>query len=235
MLLRRLSAVCSLSLEARDAVVRAFQQGRAVPARDAIVRDGSRENLVKVLTSGFACRYIYLAAGRRQITSFILPGDICDFGFVAASPASQGVVALAPSVVTVADLDRFADLVDAHPEVMTAVLRCIAIEQRSTQERLASLGGRNALHRVGHLLCELHYRFDQVGLVRDGHAFDLPLTQAELGVALGLSTVHVNRTVQTLRKLGLALWRERLVILPDPGALAALVSFEPSYLSLPPG
>ncbi len=92
MLLRRLSAVSALTPAAQEAAARAFQMGRVVPARDMIVRDGNRENLVKVLVSGFACRYIYLPAGRRQITAFILPGDLCDFGFVAASPASQGAV-----------------------------------------------------------------------------------------------------------------------------------------------
>lgn len=233
MLLRRLSAVSALSAGVPECAARAFQMGRAVPARDLIVRDGNRENLVKVLVSGFACRYIYLPAGRRQITAFILPGDLCDFGFLAASPASQGAVALAPSVVMVAELDRFASLVEQQPDVMTAVLRCAAIDQRATQERLASLGGRNALHRVGHLLCELHFRLDQVGLVREGNVFELPLTQSELGEALGLSTVHVNRTIQTLRKLGLAIWRERLVTLPHPEALASLCSFDPGYLEMP--
>lgn len=229
-LLRRLSTVSSLTPQSREAVLRILQPGRTVPARDTIVRDGSRETMVKVLASGFACRYLYLPAGRRQITGFVLPGDLCDFGFLSATPASQGVVALAPCLVAAAELDHFAAVVEENADIMTAILRCVAIDQRSTQERLVSLGGRNALHRVGHLLCELHFRLGEVGLVRPGEVFELPLTQSELGEALGLSTVHVNRTVQTLRRLGLAIWRERLVKLPDPAGLAALSSFEAGYL-----
>lgn len=228
--LRRLSSVVSLSRAAQEAAAEIMSLGRPIPARDHIIRDGNRETSIKVLISGFACRYKFLPAGRRQITAFVLPGDLCDFGFVSSSPASQGVMALSPSIVGAVDVDRFASIVEEYPDLMAAVLRCAAIEQNATQELLLSLGGRNALQRVGHLLCELHFRMQSAGLLRDGQAFDLPVTQSELGEALGLSTVHVNRTVQTLRKLGLATWRDRVVSLPNPPGLAALSGFDPAYL-----
>ncbi|QYO76082.1 Crp/Fnr family transcriptional regulator [Devosia salina] len=230
--LRRLSHVSVLSAAAQATAQRAFSAIRRAPTRDHLVRDGIRESAVKVLIAGFACRYKYLPAGRRQITAFILPGDICDFGFLSGSPAAQDVVALAPSLVASIELDRLAVMVEEQPDIMTAILRCAAIEQSATQELLVSLGARNALQRVAHLLCELHFRMGLAGLVRSGDTFELPLTQAELGEALGLSTVHVNRTVQSLRKMELAVWRDRLITLPDLPRLAALCAFEPAYLKV---
>jgi CRP-like cAMP-binding protein len=228
--LRRLSEMMPLSEAAQDALRRGVQQIRHFSTREHIVRDGIRDAAVRVLASGFACRYKHLPDGRRQITALIVPGDICDYGFLSDSPVSQGVLALAPSSVGLVDLDRLGGVVEQYPEVMTAILRCGAIEQSATQELLVSLGGRNALHRVGHFLCEMHVRLGKAGLVRPDGSFDLPLTQSEIGEALGLSTVHVNRTVQMLRKLGLALWRDRTVTLPDPIGLARLCSFDPAYL-----
>lgn len=199
-------------------------------ARDHILRDGGKEPSIRVLLSGFACRYKHLPDGRRQITAFLTPGDICDFAFLSDSLVSQGIIAMSPVVIGSIDLDRFAQLVETHADVMVSVLRASAIENSATQELLVSLGGRNALHRVAHLLCEMHYRFDRAKLTRDGGSFDLPLTQSEIGEALGLSTVHVNRTVQLLKRKGLAIWQDRTVTLPDPGALANECGFDPSYL-----
>lgn len=227
---RRLTDLMDLSEGARAAVRDAVSVPRSYQSREHIVRDGLEDTAVRVLLSGFACRYKYLPDGSRQITTFIVPGDICDFGFLSDSPASQSVVTLSHSTVGMVDLDRLAGIVEQYPEVMTAILRCAAIEHGATNELLVSLGGRNALHRVSHLLCEMHFRLNKAGLVREDGSFDLPLTQAELGEALGLSTVHVNRTVQVLRRLGLATWRDKVVTLPDPEGMRSLCSFDPGYL-----
>ena len=77
------------------------------------------------------------------------------------------------------------------------------------REWMVGLGRREAYGRVAHLLCELYVRLRSVGL-SNGHAYDLPLTQAEWGDALGISTVHVNRTLQDLRGEGLITLRGRL-------------------------
>ncbi len=228
--LRRLSDLMDLSDGARAAVREAVSAPRNYQPREHIVRDGLEDNAVRVLLSGFACRYKYLPDGSRQITAFIVPGEICDFAFLSDSSASQSVVTLTQSSVGTVDLDRLAGIVEQFPDVMTAILRCAAIEHGASIELLVSLGGRNALHRVSHLLCEMHFRLSQSGLVREDGSFDLPLTQAELGEALGLSTVHVNRTVQVLRRLGLATWRDKVVTLPDPQGMQALCSFDAGYL-----
>lgn len=80
------------------------------------------------------------------------------------------------------------------------------------REWVANVGGRNALARVAHLICELASRLESVDLVEDG-AFRLPFTQENLADACGLSTVHVNRTLQGLRHRGLITWQGQIVTL----------------------
>jgi CRP-like cAMP-binding protein len=84
---------------------------------------------------------------------------------------------------------------------------------------------------MAHLLCELFLRFKAVGLA-NGNDFELPLTQAELADALGLSTVHVNRTIQELRGKNLIVLRGGSVTVSDWEALKAAGEFDPTYLHL---
>ena len=98
-------------------------------------------------------------------------------------------------------------------------------------ERVVSLGRRAAIERMAHLLCELHARLRMVGLA-DEKSFPLPLTQADLGEALGLSSVHVNRTLQELRGAGLIALRDRRLTILDDRGLRAVALFDPTYLHL---
>jgi CRP-like cAMP-binding protein len=93
------------------------------------------------------------------------------------------------------------------------------------------MGRRSAVEHLAHLLCELYSRLEVMGLV-DGASFNLPLTQADLGDALGLSLVHVNRTVRELRQSGLVTWRATRLTIKDWTGLAKLAQFDPTYLHL---
>jgi CRP-like cAMP-binding protein len=84
---------------------------------------------------------------------------------------------------------------------------------------------------MAHLFCELYVRLQDVGLARD-QSFALPLTQAEIGDVLGLSTVHVNRVAQELRSRGLIVWERRRVTVTDWDQLCAVAEFNPTYLQL---
>ena len=86
------------------------------------------------------------------------------------------------------------DLTRRCPRISDAFWRDTLIDAAVFREWMVCLGRREAYGHMAHLLCELYVRLKSVGLTNgDGYAF--PLTQAEFGDALGLSTVHVNRTL----------------------------------------
>ncbi|HET9354563.1 MAG TPA: helix-turn-helix domain-containing protein, partial [Sphingomicrobium sp.] len=95
----------------------------------------------------------------------------------------------------------------------------------------SALGRRSAKARLAHLLCEMGIRFETVGLGK-GDEFDFPITQSQLADVLGVTAVHLNRTIQALRMDGLLVTRGSLYHLPDPGRLRRLAQFDPSYLLL---
>lgn len=115
------------------------------------------------------------------------------------------------------------------PGLTHALWRETLIHAAIYREWVENLGSRQALGRVAHLLCELTTRMEFVGLADNGN-FRLPLTQQDVADACGLSVVHVNRTIQELRGLGLIEWQNHTVTLLRPEELKAASEFSPEYL-----
>ena len=111
------------------------------------------------------------------------------------------------------------------------MLMATLVDEATLREWLANLGGRSAEQRVAHFFCEWHRRLRAVGLAGDGGC-ELPLTQQELGDTMGLSAVHVNRSLQALREKGLLTLRGRRLLIPDMKRLCAACDFRPNYLHL---
>jgi CRP-like cAMP-binding protein len=97
------------------------------------------------------------------------------------------------------------------------------------RESLVTVGHRSADRRVAQLVCEMLLRSQAVGL-SDGDSFEMPLTQEELGDTMGLSTVHINRTMQELRGQGLITSKGKHMTVLDLDRLMKLSEFNPNYL-----
>ncbi|WP_375450711.1 Crp/Fnr family transcriptional regulator [uncultured Devosia sp.] len=228
---KRLRALYPLSAEELTVAHQLVGSHQSLAGHVDIVRSGEPLTAATVLVRGLACRYRVTETARRQMTGFVVPGDICDLGFLSSRAATQGLLALGPVVVGSIDLAQLSAASEKHPNLMIAMMRAAALEQASAQELVVSLGVRDAVGRLAHLLCEMHYRLNVVGLVRPGNQFDLAMTQGEIGEALGLSTVHVNRTVQTLRRQNLIAMWQGVISIPDVERLAAVADFNAQYLA----
>ncbi|HEV7346481.1 MAG TPA: Crp/Fnr family transcriptional regulator [Devosia sp.] len=228
--LRRLHALYPLQTYETAALAALVQDRITVPPHHELLEEGKPAKEALVLLEGLACHYRTLDNARRQMTGFVVPGDFCDYGFLSSSPVRQCVMTLGPATVGKIDLSQFSSVGEKLPNVVIAAMRAASIDQASARELVISLGARDALQRLAHFLCEIYQRLRLIGLVSPTGQFDLALTQAELGEALGLSTVHVNRTVQQLRKSRfITIAHGRVTILDYPG-LAATASFDGRYL-----
>lgn len=171
---------------------------------------------VKWLLSGWACEMRALPDGRRQILGFALPGDPLQ---TAPPRAGGGFVAIALTDVACVEAQRLAELDRPGLQAALDAARGQAVARR--YDAILRLGRMSALERVADLLWELHERLDRIGLVQGGE-FALPITQEHLADALGLSAVHVNRSLGTLRERGLASFRFGRVTRFNRQAMAAL-------------
>ena len=230
--LRRLNALRRLSDEgyaAIKAVVR--EKNVKVATGEDVVCEGDRPDKVRIFLSGWACRYKVLEDGRRQIVNFVLPGETCDAHIYLLSVMDHSIGTLTPVVFCELDRAAFEHLI-AIDESIAEAFYCEALADSATQREWAiNLGRRDALERVAHLLCELFERLRVVGLV-DRNSFAFPVTQMDLADATGLSTVHLNRTLQELRASRLITLKDRALTIHDFEALSRTALFNPNYLHL---
>ncbi|MET0443040.1 MAG: Crp/Fnr family transcriptional regulator, partial [Pseudorhodoplanes sp.] len=183
-------------------------------ARVDVAREGDTPRNVHLILSGWGCRYKQLVDGRKQIVSFFLPGDICDFNIFILREMDHSIGTI--TAVTVADLSRdFFDRIAAeHPRIVTAFWWETLVNAAIQREWTMNLGQRTASERMAHLLCEIFLRLRLAGLTRD-KSCDFPLTQADLADAAGLSKVHVNRTLQDMRSDNLIVLRGKSLEIPN--------------------
>jgi biotin operon repressor len=127
--------------------------------------------------------------------------------------------------------ERLLGLIQRKPTLAIELWRQTALEAAIAREWLTNLGRRSAYGRLSHLFCEMWYRLRMAGLTED-HSYDFPVTQGELADALGLSVVHVNRTLQQLRAEGLIAAHSPRIRLLDLSRLQAAAEFDPSYLNV---
>ena len=206
---------------------------RSVPAGASIVKDGDRPSVCVVVVDGFVIRTKHTKDGRRQIVSIHMPGDMPDLQSLHLHVMDHNVVALSESVVGFIPHESLLALVDAYPKVAGALWRDTLIDAAIFREWIVNLGRRNATQRMAHLISEVARRLEEVGLKKD-EQFPLPMTQQDLADALGLSTVHVNRVLQAIRKDDLLELRNGVVTLGDVASLNALGDFDPTYLHASP-
>ena len=230
-LIRRLRRLSKLSPEDEASLLDVIGDPVAVPADRDLKAHGEAPLAVHVIVDGLACRYKILPDGRRQIVAFLVPGDPCDPQVFLLGTMDHGLCTLAPSLVATIAPEEIVRVTAERPAIARAFWLSALVDQSVLREWLVNIGRRDAYERIAHLLWELYLRHRAVGLAT-GSSFDLPLTQQELADSLGLSAVHVNRTLQRLRADGvLASGGGSLTIL-QPDELQRISAFDPDYLHL---
>ena len=184
-----------------------------------------------VLTHGMAFRYRLLPDGKRQILTFLIPGDLFDLHGFLLKAIDHSVGTLVPTRLAAISRATVFELFENHPRIGAALWWSALQEEAINRERIVALGRRSARGRVAYLLCELVWRQRAVGLAEDD-AIRLPLTQVELADTLGLTSVHINRILQGFRRDNLiALARHRLTLL-NVERLQKIAGFNQDYLHL---
>ncbi len=193
-----------------------------------IAQEGENPSAIFLIKKGMAARYRTLADGGRQILTFMIPGDICDMDAFLMRTRDHSICAL--NLVRAVSISRetINRVLTEHPQIALAMRRSSLQEHSMLRERVVSLGRRDARSRIAYLLCELFWRHDAVGLA--DAAFQLPLTQTELGDSLGLTQVHVNRVIKNFRERGLIAILNRKVVVLDVERLQDVAEISRDYL-----
>lgn len=230
-LVRRLESIDDLSPDERRAVMDLPTEVRSFSADQDIVAEGERPTRCCLVVEGFLFRYKLVADGKRQILSFHIPGDIPDLHSLHLGHMDHSLAGLTDCTVALIPHRAIDELVASRPRLALTLWRKTLIDAAVSRTWMISLGRRSAFARIAHLYCEMLTRLESVGLGTRAQA-RLPITQAVLADALGLSLIHVNRMLAEIKRRGLVIREGAMVNVPDWNALAQAADFDPTYLHL---
>ena len=198
-------------------------------AGDHVARDGDSVAHCCMLASGFAYRYKLVADGGRQIIAVQMPGDFLDLQNALFGAAAHSVRMLTAGELILVPTAALEEVLSYRPGLQRALWLDTLVDASIFSEWMANVGRRDARTRIAHLLCEFAVRLRSAGMI-SGNSFTLPMTQEQIADATGLTSVHVNRTLQGLRSSGLIRSNRRSITINDWESLAAAGDFDPAYL-----
>lgn len=204
---------------------------RSYDANQYLLREGDRPKVCQFLLDGFLYRHKIVGDGGRQIVAIHLPGDLIDVQQVLLREADHNVQALTGARMLVVAAEDLIACAHAHSSIALAMWHEMLIEASVTREWVANIGRRSARARTAHLLCEMAMRSERAGR-GSRELFELPMTQEQLGDTLGLTAVHINRTLKTLELDGLITRNKRSVTVADWRRLREVGDFATTYLHL---
>ena len=202
---------------------------KQIGPRQDIIQEGEKPSDAHLVLDGWAARYKLLPDGGRPIIGYLIPGDLCDIQSMLIDEVDHSITTLSPCTIAYLGHDEMAAMMRKSEPVSLALWWCILVSEAILREWLVTLGHRPADKRLAHFICEMFLRSKVVGLV-DGDSFDLRLTQEEIGDTMGLSNVHVNRTLQYLRGEGLIISKGRRLTINGLDRLMQYADFNPNYL-----
>jgi CRP-like cAMP-binding protein len=208
---RALMALSDLNQLDMAAIETAAADARSFPPRRDIVARGAALPQPLLIVDGWAFRSRILADGRRQIIDFLLPGDL-----ITSSLAPASIVALTQTMVANAPAPG-----SDTGGLTSAYAAAEGLSERYLLRQITRLGRLSAYERVADWLCEIHERLARSGSCA-GNAMTLPTTQEVIADTLGLTGVHVNRTLQALRRDGLIEVVGKTIRLRDRAASLAI-------------
>lgn len=227
--LRVISAITTLTEEERALVRKLCLYRETVQAGAEFAREGEAIP-ARLIVSGWACRQRSLPDGRRQIFGFLMPGDTVGLNLTSRPVDEVSTVAI--TRVECVDALMLREILavhdDRHARLQTALAAVRRYEERCLLDHIVRLGRQSAHERTAHLLLELRQRCRMAGLC-DGERFPMPLTQEVLSDALGLSIVHLNRTLQQMKRDRLVEIKSGWVTLLDINRLMSICDFESDF------
>ncbi|RUR31835.1 Crp/Fnr family transcriptional regulator [Vreelandella nanhaiensis] len=196
-----------------------------------LIQEADKPYEVNILLEGWATRYKITEAGKFQTLAFLIPGDACDVHITLIERMDHSICAIIPSKFTSIPQHRIEEMYVDHPRLARALFWSMLVDESTLREWILNIAGRQADQRMAHLFCELLIRSRAAGLT-SSHGFILPLTQQQVGEAMGITPVHTSRVLTRLRTEGLISWESKFLQIHDWKRVKDFCGFDATYLHL---
>ncbi|WP_157218443.1 Crp/Fnr family transcriptional regulator [Flavisphingomonas formosensis] len=215
----------------RDRLEGLISRHRRLSARTTLVERGEELRQSTLLVEGFMIRYIDDVEGHRQIVSFHVPGDFVDLHGYPLRVLDHSIATITDALIAVVPHSQLSQIMDSDPTLARKLWAATLLDAAMHREWLFRLGRLEAVGRIAHFLAETDARLQAIGL-SDGRTCALPITQGDLAEITGLTSIHVNRVLRTLREENICLLRASRLEILDRHRLYRIGQFDPTYLYL---
>jgi CRP-like cAMP-binding protein len=196
-----------------------------------ILKAGDLPTFAQLVLEGFVSTSREVENGKRQIMFFSMPGDMPTLMSHPDLPLDTDIQALSACCLAVFDSRELYELGLRFPCIGRIFWASALVFASIHREWIVNVGHRSAVSRLAHLFCEMATRLEAYGLARRGSC-ELPFTQVHLSDAIGLSRIHMNRSLQELRRQGLLTFENGRLLIHDWDRLVQVGHFRPDYLCL---
>ncbi len=231
-LIEKLARFVPLDAEEREALRHISRNSVRSRRGTDLISEGDKPLAVFLILEGWAFRYKQLEDGSRQIMAYLIPGDLCDIRIFLFEEMDHSIGLLSDAKVVKIPAAEMLGLMDRYPRIERALMWATLVDEATLREWLLNVGQRDAVQRISHLFCELCVRLSVVKMVDGSETFAMPLTQSEIADTTGMTTVHVNRSLQRLRKDGLIQTHGGKLTILDFDRLAKIAGFTDTYLHI---
>jgi len=222
----------TLSDEEEQAVRSIIPGSRQVGRNETVVREGERLEASTLLLDGMMSRVKDLADGKRQITQIHIAGDFVDLHGFTLKRLEHDVMTLTNCTLALVPHEQIRQLIERWPRLGRLYWFSTNLDACINREWELSLGQRSAAERLAALFCEIYVRLEVVG--RAAPCFNLGMNQSQLADSLGMTAVHVNRTLRLLKDRGLLSYHRGEAQIHNLDGLKEVANFDPRYLYLDP-
>ena len=218
-----------LSEEECAVIESAVAEVRTLPARKTILRAGQKPDFSIFLIDGFICRYMDAESGRRQLVALQVPGDFVDLHAFPLTYLDHDNATITPCKIGIVPHSRLTEIISTMPHLTKMLWFSTLIDAAMHREWIFRMGRLNAVSRIAHFFAETEYRLALVDRVTD-QGFPLPLVQTDLAEAVGITPIHLNRSLRVLRSGNILEFRDGHARIVDRHKLWQLAEFDPAYL-----
>lgn len=199
---------------------------------EKIRAQGEEDGNLFVIKKGWAFTSYTVDNDVRSIFNLELSGDIVGISELSFDHYLFDLNALTDVTVCPFPRKNLNIMFEKSPRLARAFYSVLSREQSMLYERIVSLGRRTALEKVSHLILEIFIRLNNLGKIDDG-LMDFPVRQEHIADLLGLSSIHVNRSMNELKRHGYIEYNRSSLKILDQQRLMSLSNLNPKFLEKP--
>lgn len=228
---QRMNARSIITKDTQQALNNLVGEIKIFPVGSDVVRLGQYCNNVSLVVDGIVGRFGQVKNGARQMSGLYIYGDVPDLSSLASKKSGPSLTALTATTIVQFYHDDLRKIMSQHPSLADAFWSESVADNSICAQWVVNVGRRSAISGMAHLFCEMAIKCEHAALGSKS-VFPFPISQIQLGDALGLTCIHVNRTLRQLRLMNIMVLKNKIATIMDWDALVRVGEFDSLYMLL---